>query len=110
MLLLTKSRNLQTRANSKPDAAVVMAALPELLIAAAVIVVFGVTWLSCIAEQKGRHTLLVVLTWQHACLQRFPRYGGPRSEASPLPSAWSVDDPDMKLGQDCYIVRDANGG
>ena len=21
---------------------------------------------------------------------------------------WSVDDPDMKLGQDCYIVRDAN--
>jgi hypothetical protein len=22
---------------------------------------------------------------------------------------WSVDDPDMKLGQDCYVVRDANG-
>jgi hypothetical protein len=22
---------------------------------------------------------------------------------------WSVDDPDMKLGQTCYIVRDANG-
>jgi hypothetical protein len=22
---------------------------------------------------------------------------------------WSIDDPDMKLGQDCYIVRDANG-
>jgi hypothetical protein len=21
----------------------------------------------------------------------------------------SVDDPDTKLGQDCYIVRDANG-
>jgi hypothetical protein len=25
------------------------------------------------------------------------------------PPPWSVDDPDMKLGQDCYIVRDANG-
>jgi hypothetical protein len=25
----------------------------------------------------------------------------------PLP--WSVDDPDMKLGQDCFIVRDADG-
>jgi hypothetical protein len=25
----------------------------------------------------------------------------------PLP--WSVDDPDTKLGQDCYIVRDATG-
>jgi len=22
---------------------------------------------------------------------------------------WSVDDPDMKLGQHCYAVRDANG-
>jgi hypothetical protein len=22
---------------------------------------------------------------------------------------WSVDDPDTKLGQDCFIVRDANG-
>jgi hypothetical protein len=22
---------------------------------------------------------------------------------------WLIDDPDMKLGQDCYIVRDANG-
>jgi hypothetical protein len=27
---------------------------------------------------------------------------------SPLPTA-PVDDPDTKLGQDCYIVRDANG-
>ena len=26
-----------------------------------------------------------------------------------FPPPWSVDDPDMKLGQDCYIVRDANG-
>ncbi len=25
------------------------------------------------------------------------------------PNPWSVDDPDMKLGQDCFIVRDANG-
>jgi hypothetical protein len=23
-------------------------------------------------------------------------------------AAWSVDDPDMKLGQDCYIIHDAN--
>ena len=23
---------------------------------------------------------------------------------------WSVDDPDMKLGQDCYVVRDVAGG
>jgi hypothetical protein len=26
-----------------------------------------------------------------------------------FPPLWSVDDPDMKLGQDCFIVRDANG-
>jgi hypothetical protein len=26
-----------------------------------------------------------------------------------FPPPWSVDDPDMKPGQDCYIVRDANG-
>ena len=26
-----------------------------------------------------------------------------------FPPPWSVDDPDTKLGQTCYIVRDANG-
>src|SRR5690348_1255736 len=26
-----------------------------------------------------------------------------------FPPPWSVDDPDMKLGQDCSIVRDGNG-
>jgi hypothetical protein len=26
-----------------------------------------------------------------------------------FPPPWSVDDPDIKLGQDCFIVRDANG-
>ena len=26
-----------------------------------------------------------------------------------FPPPWSVDDPDTKLGQDCFIVRDANG-
>ena len=26
-----------------------------------------------------------------------------------FPPPWSVDDPDVKLGHDCYIVRDANG-
>jgi hypothetical protein len=26
-----------------------------------------------------------------------------------FPPPWSVDDPDMKLGQDCLIVRGANG-
>jgi hypothetical protein len=26
-----------------------------------------------------------------------------------FPPPWSVDDPDMELGQDCYVVRDANG-
>jgi FtsP/CotA-like multicopper oxidase with cupredoxin domain len=26
-----------------------------------------------------------------------------------FPPPWSVDGPDTKLGQDCYIVRDANG-
>jgi hypothetical protein len=26
-----------------------------------------------------------------------------------VPPPWSVDDPDMKLGQDCYMVRDHNG-
>jgi len=25
------------------------------------------------------------------------------------PPPWSVDDPDMKPGQECFIVRDANG-
>jgi len=38
-----------------------------------------------------------------------PRCGGPRSEARRFPPPWSVDDPDKKLGQDCYVVRDANG-
>jgi hypothetical protein len=27
----------------------------------------------------------------------------------PFPPPWSVDDPDVKLGQDCFIVRDHNG-
>jgi hypothetical protein len=31
------------------------------------------------------------------------------SEQRRFPPPWSVDDPDMKLGQDCYIVRDADG-
>jgi hypothetical protein len=26
-----------------------------------------------------------------------------------FPPPWSVDDPDMKLGQTCYVVRDASG-
>jgi hypothetical protein len=26
-----------------------------------------------------------------------------------FPSPSAVDDPDMKLGQDCFLVRDANG-
>jgi hypothetical protein len=26
-----------------------------------------------------------------------------------LPPPWSIDDPDVKLGQACFIVRDANG-
>jgi hypothetical protein len=26
-----------------------------------------------------------------------------------LPPPWSIDDPDTKLGQTWYIVRDANG-
>jgi hypothetical protein len=26
-----------------------------------------------------------------------------------FPPPWSVEDPDMKLGQDCFIVRDTNG-
>ncbi len=26
-----------------------------------------------------------------------------------FPPPWSLDDPAMKLGQDCFIVRDANG-
>ena len=26
-----------------------------------------------------------------------------------FPPPWSVDDPDTKLGQDCFIVRDTNG-
>ena len=26
-----------------------------------------------------------------------------------FPPPWSVDDPDTKLGQDCFIIRDASG-
>jgi hypothetical protein len=26
-----------------------------------------------------------------------------------FPPPWSVDDPDLRLGQECFIVRDANG-
>jgi hypothetical protein len=26
-----------------------------------------------------------------------------------VPPPWSVDDPETKLGQECFIVRDANG-
>jgi hypothetical protein len=26
-----------------------------------------------------------------------------------FPPPWSVDDPDIKLGQTCFIVRDADG-
>jgi hypothetical protein len=45
---------------------------------------------------------------------RFAFQGGmPTSGTMPeprrFPPPWSVDDPDMKLGQDCYIVRDHNG-
>jgi hypothetical protein len=31
------------------------------------------------------------------------------SNTNSIPPPWSVDDPDTKLGQDCYVVRDANG-
>ena len=31
------------------------------------------------------------------------------TEPRRFPPPWSVDDPDMKLGQDCYIVRDHDG-
>jgi hypothetical protein len=30
------------------------------------------------------------------------------TEQRRFPAPWSVDEPDMKLGQDCFIVRDAN--
>jgi hypothetical protein len=30
------------------------------------------------------------------------------TEPRRFPPPWSVDDPDKKLGQDCFIVRDAN--
>jgi hypothetical protein len=26
-----------------------------------------------------------------------------------FPPSWSIDDSDMKLGQECYVVRDASG-
>ena len=58
---------VKDRQRSSVVAAVSVATLPELQIAPAVIAAFGVFWLSYIAEQKGRHTLPVVLTWA-ACL------------------------------------------
>ena len=30
------------------------------------------------------------------------------TEPRRFPPPWSVDDPDTKLGQDCYIIRDAD--
>jgi hypothetical protein len=30
------------------------------------------------------------------------------TEGRRFPPPWSIDEPDMKLGQDCFIVRDAN--
>jgi hypothetical protein len=30
------------------------------------------------------------------------------TEQRRFPPPWSVDDPDTKLGQDCFIIRDAN--
>jgi hypothetical protein len=41
-----------------------------------------------------------------SCCHREPRLV---TEPRRFPPPWSVDDPDMKLGQDCYIVRDASG-
>jgi len=58
------------------------------------------------------------------CFQRFPtmdgystRQGCDKNEnrndhprpARRFPPPGTADDPDIKLGQDCYIVRDANG-
>jgi hypothetical protein len=34
---------------------------------------------------------------------------GTMPEPRCFPPPWSVDGPVMRLGQDCYIVRDANG-
>ena len=31
------------------------------------------------------------------------------TEPRRFPPPWSVDDPDMKLGQECFILRDADG-
>jgi hypothetical protein len=31
------------------------------------------------------------------------------TETRRFPPPWSVDNPDKKLGQDCYVDRDANG-
>ena len=44
--------------------------------------------------------------WRCVCCRRCCPPGG---DLRRFPPAWSVDDPDPKLGQDCYIVRDANG-
>jgi hypothetical protein len=38
-----------------------------------------------------------------------PETTKPIMTARRFPPPWSVDDPDAKLGQGCYIVRDANG-
>jgi hypothetical protein len=37
-----------------------------------------------------------------------PPSGAIPNEPRRFPPPWSVDDPDTRLGQDCYIVRDAN--
>jgi hypothetical protein len=34
---------------------------------------------------------------------------GTKPEPHRFPPPWTVDDPDMKLGQECFIVRDHNG-
>src|SRR5438045_597732 len=46
--------------------------------------------------------VLPVLAWLRV-------FGATQNELPPLPAAVSVDDPQSKLGQECDIVRDANG-
>jgi hypothetical protein len=33
----------------------------------------------------------------------------PRDRPRRFPPPWAVDDPDVKLGQECFIIPDANG-
>jgi hypothetical protein len=57
------------------------------------------------SKVDGRHEA----GWVHMLFRGEMPTSGTMPEPLPLPAALVCRDPDMKLGEDWYIVRDANG-